>query len=161
MIIVLMGVAGSGKTHVGRALAGRLGWAFFDADDFHPPENIGRMRGGAPLSDADREPWLHALVALLQRLDAEERHAVLACSALRARFRETLRAGAADVRFVHLAAGVELLERRLAARKEHFMPATLLDSQLAALEAPEGELVVDAALPEEEIVDRIRAALAV
>ena len=156
-----MGVAGSGKTHVGRALAARLGWAFFDADDFHPPENIARMSSGVPLSDLDREPWLDALVALLQRLDAEGRPAVLACSALRARFRERLREGADDVRFVHLEAGAELLELRLATRKDHFMPAVLLESQLAALEAPDGELAVDAALPAEEIVDRVRAALAV
>lgn len=156
-----MGVAGSGKTHVGCALAARLDWAFFDADDFHPPENIARMSGGAPLSDLDREPWLDALVALLQRLDSEGRDAVLACSALRARFRERLRAGAENVRFVHLEAPAELLQRRLTTREKHFMPATLLESQLAALEPPDGELAVDASLPAEEIVERIRAALAV
>lgn len=161
MIIVVMGVAGSGKTRVGRALAERLGWPFFDADDLHPPENIATMSGGVPLTDAEREPWLEALRGLLQRMHAEGRDLVLACSALRARFRERLRDGAGEVRYVYLRADRELLARRLTTREGHFMPAALLDSQLAALEEPEGELTVDAAAPPEEIVEEIRARLGV
>jgi gluconokinase len=161
VIIVVMGVAGSGKTSVGAALAGQLAWPFFDADDFHPPENIAAMSGGVPLSDAEREPWLEALRGLLQRLHAEGRQAVLACSALRAHFRERLRAGAGDVRYVYLRADRELLARRLTTREGHFMPPALLDSQFAALEEPEGELTVDAAQPPEQLVDEIRSALAV
>lgn len=161
MIIVVMGVAGSGKTRIGRALSRELGWPFYDADDFHPLENIATMSGGVPLSDEAREPWLDMLRELLQRLHADRVDAVLACSALRAHFRERLREGAGDVRYVYLRADRELLERRLTTRSGHFMPAALLDSQLAALEEPEGALTVDAAQPPEQLVAEIRSALAV
>lgn len=161
MIIVVMGVAGSGKTRVGGALANDLGWPFFDADEFHSPENIAAMRGGVPLTDADREPWLGALCELLGQLDRERRDAVLACSALRAHFRDRLRLAVRDLRYVHLRAGAELLAQRLAARSGHFMPAELLPSQLSALEDPGEAIAIDAALPPDVIVTKIRAALGV
>ena len=161
MIIVVMGVAGSGKTRVGSALAKDLGWPFFDADDLHSPENIARMSRGVALTDRDREPWLEALRELVQRLDAEHRDAVLACSALRAQFRERLRDAARDLRFVYLRASAELLAQRLAARTGHFMRAELLASQLSSLEEPEDAVAIDAALPPVEIVAEIRTVLGV
>ena len=156
-----MGVSGSGKTHVGRALAESLGWRFIDADDLHPPDNIARMSSGVALSDADREPWLAALRELLLQLDAERANAVLACSALRARFRERLREQIADLRYVYLRADASLIARRLESRRGHFMRPELLGSQFADLEEPEGELVVDASLTADAVVARIRAALGV
>lgn len=155
MVIVLMGVAGSGKTRVGRELAEQLRWPFFDADDFHPRENIDRMAAAVPLTDADREPWLAALRALVLRVDP----AVLACSALKARFREQLRAGV-DLRYVYLYGSRELIARRLAAR-DHFMPLALLESQFDALEEPEDALALNAAESPERLAAQIRASLGV
>ena len=156
-----MGVAGSGKTSVGRALADALRWPFFDADDFHPPENVARMSGGVPLSDAHREPWLSELRALLLRVQVERGHAVLACSALKGEFRERLRAGVDDVRYAYLRADSNLIASRLRAREGHFMPADLLESQFDALEEPQHALVLDASVPVDELVARIRAAFGV
>ena len=138
-VIVVMGVAGAGKTTVGRALADSLGRAFYDADDFHPPGNVARMRAGIPLTDTDRAPWLDALRALVGRCLTEGTPAVLACSALRQAYRDALvPAGAARdaVRFVFLDVTPATAERRLAERANHYMPASLLDSQFATLEAP-------------------------
>src|SRR5512145_1834630 len=101
MLLVLMGVSGAGKTTVGRLLAEQLGWAFHDADDFHPAANVAKMRAGEPLTDADRLPWLDALHALLTRLAAAHESAVLACSALKASYRQRLGAGVPDLRFVY------------------------------------------------------------
>lgn len=155
-----MGVSGSGKTFVGRALAADLGWDFFDADDFHPPENITKMASGTPLTDTDREPWLAALRTLLLRIDGAATNAVLACSALRAKFRDNLRAGI-DVRYVYLRAGRTLLTHRLDTRPGHFMKSDLLESQFAALEEPEDALVLDAGGEPSTLVARIRRELAV
>jgi gluconokinase len=160
VIIVMMGVAGAGKTAVGRALADALHWPFFDADDFHPPENIARMRGGVPLSDAHREPWLAELRALLQHVQAERANAVLACSALKAAFREQLRAGL-DVRYAYLQASADLIAHRLRAREGHFMPPELLESQFATLDEPEDALALDASAPPDTLVAQIRAAFGV
>jgi gluconokinase len=160
MIIVLMGVAGSGKTTVGRALAARLGCAFFDADDFHPAENIARMHAGVPLTDADREPWLASLCALVERVDAAGEDVVLACSALRARFRARLRAAANDLRYVYLRADRNVIARRLGARAGHFMSADLLGSQFAALEEPDDALVLDASRTPAELAAEIERSLA-
>ena len=156
MIIVVMGVAGSGKTRVGRELAARLGWSFFDADDFHPAENIRLMSSGVPLTVAEREPWLESLRELVLRVDEEGSDAVLACSALGAAFRERLSAGIEGFRYVYLHATAELLARRLTERKGHFMPPDLLESQLAALEEPENELVLDASQQPDELIAQIR-----
>lgn len=161
--LVLTGVAGAGKSTVGRALAERVGAALLDADDFHSEDGRRKMAGGVPLDDADRDPWIERLVAeLARRAEAGER-VVLACSALRRRHRDRLLAAAPDVRVVHLEVGAEELARRLAARTGHFMPAGLLASQLDALEHPSDDqhAVVDGEAPVEVVVDEIlRAARA-
>ncbi len=160
-----MGVSGAGKTTVGRALAAALGRDFHDADDFHPSENVERMRAGVPLTDADRASWLAALRLLVARCLAERTPAVLACSALRAAYRDALVPAPADggsVRFVHLAVSPAEARRRLAARSGHFMPASLVDSQFAALESPgarDPALRVDAERPVAELVAEVRATL--
>ena len=159
MLIVVMGVAGAGKTHVGRELAAALGWPFFDADDYHSGSAVSQMAAGLPLSDSDREPWLERLRQLLAELSWRGENAVLACSALRGEFRARLAEGIEDVRFVHLKADRALLAERLRERPGHFFPPSLLESQLAALEAPSDAIVVNAAQPSAEIVRQIRAAL--
>ncbi len=146
MIVVLMGVCGCGKTTVGRAVADVLGWRFFDADDFHPPASVAKMAAGTPLTDDDRWPWLDRLRDTLAATLARGEHAVLACSALKASYRARL-AEAGDVRFVHLKGDRATFAARLALREGHYMPASLLDSQLATLEEPADALVVDASLP--------------
>lgn len=161
MVVVVMGVAGAGKTTVGSLLARDLGWQFFDADDFHPATNVAKMSRGEPLDEADRAGWLDRLAALVDRLLGEGRPAVLACSALRASHRARLRAdhGDAEVRIVYLRADPNVLRARLEARQDHFMKASLLSSQLATLEEPQNAVVVDADAPPATIVQRIRAAL--
>jgi len=139
MIVVVMGVSGSGKSTVGEALASVLHWPFLDADDFHPQANVAKMARGEPLTDDDRWPWLDRLAA---ELAARGGNAVLACSALRAAYRERLsRAG--DVRFVHLHGDRDTIAARLASRQHRYMPATLLDSQFATLESPVDALALD------------------
>lgn len=162
MVVLLMGVSGSGKTTVGRLLAEQLGWEFFDGDDFHPEENVAKMRAGRPLTDADRAPWLERLRALVDRLLDEGRAAVLACSALRDTYRQQLRVGhEAQVPVVYLHGSAALLRSRLEARRGHFMKAALLASQLATLEEPRDALVVDVDAPPATIVARIRSGLRV
>lgn len=155
--LVLTGVSGAGKSTVGRALADRIGAVLLDADDFHTAEARQQMAHGVALEDVDRDPWIDRLVAeLARRAEAGER-VVLACSALRRRHRARLAAATDDVAFVHLEVGRAELERRLAARAEHFMPAELLQSQLDSLEHPDGEhhAVVDGEAPVEDVVDQI------
>ena len=132
--IVVMGVSGAGKSTVGAALARRLGTSFVDADDLHPPANVEKMRDGIPLVDADRMPWLDLVGTALA--DAPAPGVVVACSALRRAYRDRLRSAAPDVVFVALEGDPELLAERMGARPGHFMPATLLASQLAAYESP-------------------------
>ncbi len=142
MIVVLMGVCGSGKTVVGQALAADLGWPFFDGDDFHPPANVAKMAAGTPLVDSDRWPWLDRLVAEMAAINERGGNAVLACSALREAYRDRIgRAG--EVRFVHLKGDHDTIASRLAARSHRYMPPTLLASQFAALEEPADAFVVD------------------
>jgi gluconokinase len=142
VILVLMGVCGSGKSTVGEALAASLGWQFLDADDFHPPANVAKMASGAPLTDDDRWPWLDRIADELRAVLARGGHAVLACSALKAAYRERLqRAG--DVRIVYLAGDAATLAARLAMRQHKYMPPTLLPSQLATLEEPADALRID------------------
>ena len=160
--IVVMGVSGSGKSHVGRLLAERLGWAFADADDFHPAANVAKMRSGVPLDDADRGPWLAALAGLLQAALADGQPLVLACSALKRAYRERLGLPQPGIRLVLLTGPAELLRKRIEQRAGHFMPATLLDSQLATLEPPcedERPLVIDVSESAENVVGRLTAAL--
>ena len=160
-VVVVMGVAGSGKTSVGTALAVALGWRFVDADDHHSPANIAKMARGEPLDDADRRPWLDGLHAIIEAALAKGEGLVMACSALKNAYRARLVGGGAGgrIRFVYLAGTPELFHARLAQRPRHFMKAGMLDSQLATLEAPADALEVDAALPVATIVSRIRAAL--
>ncbi|MER3480968.1 MAG: gluconate kinase [Meiothermus sp.] len=158
MVVVLMGVAGSGKTTVGRLLAQELGWPFYDADDFHPPENLEKMRSGHPLTEEDRRPWLGALRGLLQEVQARGQNAVLACSALKQSFREALSEGY-EVRFVYLKGSPELIAHRLAKRQGHFFPPELLASQLGALEPPQAGLEADITLPPEAVARLIRETL--
>ncbi|MGH8688564.1 MAG: gluconokinase [Burkholderiales bacterium] len=154
MIVVVMGVSGSGKSTIGALLAARLGWEFLDADEFHPPENVAKMAAGMPLADADRWPWLERLNAELRRRAS----AVLACSALKEAYRRVLARGI-DCRFVHLCGSIELIRERMRERRHRYMPASLLESQFAALEPPAGAIEVDIARPAEACVDDILAAL--
>jgi gluconokinase len=156
MIVLVMGVAGSGKTTVGQRLATELGWSFADADDFHSAANIAKMAAGLPLTDADREPWLAALRRHIDDCLARGENAVVACSALKASYRAALIGSPRDVRVVHLAASPAVIKARLAGRTGHFMPPTLADSQYAALEAPADALTVDAAQPPAGLVGEIR-----
>ena len=159
MIVVMMGVCGCGKTTVGRALADALGWPFFDADDFHPPENVVKMAAGTPLTDEDRWPWLARMTEAMRVIDSRGDNAVLACSALRQAYRDRL-AAAGDVRFVHLAGDYDTIAARLAARSHRYMPASLLGSQFATLERPANALDVDIRQDVDAQVAQIRAALA-
>jgi len=161
VVVILMGVAGAGKTTVGRALASALGWPFVDADDYHTQENVARMRSGMPLTDDDRAPWLAALHAIVARAIDRREPLVLACSALKARYRDTLADGLRSVRFVHLAAPEAALRDRLASRREHFARPNLLASQLSALELPDEALVVDATLSIDQIVRLVRDAFGI
>lgn len=154
-----MGVSGAGKTTVGRALARALGWSFSDADDFHSPANVAKMRRGEALTDADRAGWLAALRVLIDDLGARGEDAVLACSALRDAYRRELAGGPTAVRFVWLRVEPAALRRRLESRHGHYMPASLLGSQLATLEAPADAIVVDGARPPDAIVATIRTAI--
>ncbi len=155
MIVVVMGVSGAGKSTIGRRLAERLGIPFLDADEFHPPENVAKMAAGTPLTDADRGPWLELLNAKLRR----EPSAVLACSALKAAYRDILARGIPDCRFVHLRGGIELIRARLEARRHRYMPASLLESQFATLEPPADAIEADVAQAPEACVEQILAAL--
>lgn len=158
MILLLMGVAGSGKTTIGEKLADELGWEFFDADAFHPAANVDKMRRGLPLTDADRAPWLRALRAQIDACETAGENAIFACSALKAAYRRVLVTDPAREKLVYLHGSPELLSRRLRARRGHFMKSAMLASQLADLEEPAGALVVDIAAEPGEICARIRRA---
>jgi gluconokinase len=136
MILIVAGVAGSGKTTVGALLAGRLGWTFADADDFHPDANVAKMHAGIPLTDEDRWPWLRAIGAWMDERIARAESAVVGCSALRRSYRDMLLDGRPEAQMIFLAADRAVLTRRLAARAGHFFPEQLLASQLQALEPP-------------------------
>ena len=162
MIVLLMGVSGAGKTTIGERLATVLGASFHEGDQFHPPDNVAKMARGEPLTDDDRRPWLEAIAAAIGRADAAGDTAVLACSALKRAYRDTLRGACPSLRVVHLAGGADLIRGRLEARRGHFMPPTLLPSQFRTLEPPEaGEqpIVIDIAATPEAIVAAIMAAL--
>ena len=158
IIAVVMGVSGSGKTTIGRAIAAALSAEFLEGDKFHPPANIAKMSRGEPLDDADRWPWLDRMAEALARAKADGRSVVLASSALKRSYRDRLRRGAPDLRVVYLKGDKELIRRRIEARKHHFMPPGLLDSQFAALEEPgpdESPVVIDVTPPLEILMGQL------
>ncbi len=162
MIILLMGVSGCGKTTVGEQLAERLGWPYQEGDALHPPANVAKMAGGTPLSDADRLPWLTAVAAWIDARQAAGESGVVSCSALKRAYRQLLIDDRPEVRLVYLQGSRNQLAERLAARTGHYMPAGLLDSQLATLEEPTGAeqpLVVTIDQPVEAIVVKIMKAV--
>jgi gluconokinase len=159
MVIVLMGVSGTGKTAVGTRLARALGGEFVEGDDYHPPANVAKMRSGVPLDDADRQPWLETLSREIGKWLDAAKTVVLACSALKRRYRDILKAGRPGVRFVHLEGDPDLIRSRLAQRRGHYMPASLLDSQFAALEEPADAITVGVEGTPDEIVAEIVQAL--
>ncbi len=161
MIVVMMGVTGTGKSTIGGALRDRTGWEFAEGDDYHSEANREKMRGGVPLTDGDREPWLETLHGVIAGWAAAGKNGILTCSALKESYRETLRHDLPEgtVRFVLLEAPKQVLEDRLEHRKGHFMNPALLNSQLATLEVPEYCLHIPVTSTAEECVDEILAGL--
>jgi gluconokinase len=160
VIVIIMGAAGAGKSTIGAALADALDWPFFDADDFHTEVNIERMRQGIGLTDEERLPWLVRVRQAMLDSVARGQPAVVACSALKRRYRQILTAGIADARFVHLQADEQLLRDRLRTRRGHFAGPALASTQLHDLETPEFEAVmVDASMSPPVLIGEIRRAL--
>ena len=156
--LVVMGVAGSGKSTIGEALGSRLGWRYEDGDSFHPPSNVAKMKSGQPLTDDDRWPWLKAIAAEIERCSQAGEHVIIACSALKHAYRDILVHGRNDIRIVYLNGSHDVIADRLGHRKGHFMPAGLLDSQFATLEPPSADerpIIVPIDGGVEEIVDHI------
>jgi gluconokinase len=159
-VLIVMGVSGCGKSTVGQALGDHLSWEFRDGDAFHPAANVAKMKSGAPLTDEDRWPWLDAIASFIDAQRAANSHAIIACSALKRVYRDRLAGHHGDVVFVHLAGSKDLIEARMAARKNHFMPLGLLDSQFATLETPgpdEMAIAVSVAGSPDEIVADVLA----
>jgi gluconokinase len=159
VIVIVMGVSGCGKTTVGQLLAARLGWEFLDGDGFHPPANVAKMQAGTPLGDADRVAWLASLRQAIARRLAEKRSAVLACSALREGYRRELRHPGEPIRFAYLKGDFATIHPRIAHRKSHYMPASLLGSQFDTLEEPTDAIVVPVELSPADAVEAIVRAL--
>lgn len=158
MVILVMGTTGAGKTTVGNLLASRLGWIFLDADDFHPAANIEKMKHGIPLTDADRKPWLENMHTELLRLNSAGQNAVLACSALKQGYRDTLSAGL-DVRVVYLRGTYEQMRKHILARHGHFAGESILAGQFADLEEPKDALTLDVSHPPESQVAEVVSGL--
>ncbi len=150
-----MGVSGSGKSTLGRALAGELGWEFFDADDFHSVENISKMAAGIPLTDSDRAPWLEALNHQLKSTRTANRHPVLACSALKEIYRAQLLNGVEGIATIFLKGSYELIRSRLQTREGHYMKENMLRSQFETLEEPQGAVILDISLSLDQMLDTI------
>lgn len=162
IVVVMMGVSGVGKTTIGTLLAERLGWGYAEGDSYHPPANVEKMRAGTPLDDADRGPWLAAIAADIDCWRAAGQGMVVACSALKRRYRDVLIGDRADVRLVRLAGEEALIRARMEKRTDHYMPPSLLLSQLATLEPPapdEAAITVEVTQEPERCVDRILSAL--
>ncbi len=149
---IVMGVSGSGKTSVGKSLAKHLGWDFYDADDFHPPENVAKMAKGISLTDSNRAPWLAALHELISFSLAQNRPGVLACSALKERYRQKLLEGNDGVQLIYLKGSYDLIRSRMSARKDHYMKPQMLQSQFETLEEPVNALIVDITPSVDEIL---------
>lgn len=154
-----MGVSGSGKSTIGKLLAQELNWLFADADAFHPPSNVEKMRQGTPLDDSDRQPWLQALHCLINQWIDSECDAILACSALKATHRQMLSPDRESVKLIYLRGSFELIQARLHQRQQHFMPVALLRNQFDTLEEPKDALQIDISDSPAEIVRRIRGIL--
>lgn len=159
MVIIMMGVSGSGKTTIGQLLVKELGWQFYDGDDFHPQANIDKMRQGIALTDEDRAPWLSALHKLIKECLRADTPAIVTCSALKQVYRDRLQAGTTEVHFVYLKGDYGLIQQRLRKRSGHFMNANLLYNQFATLEEPDGVLTIDVMHSPQVIVQQIRHAL--
>lgn len=153
--LVLMGVTGSGKSTIGEKLAAQVGWTFLDGDDFHPDENVQKMARGLPLTDEDRAPWLQLLAEKIGALVDDGVNCILACSSLKAAYRQMLSAKRSQVRFVHLTAPQALIGERLKKRQHRYMPAALLQSQFDTLEDPKEALSVDVSGNPDEAVEQI------
>jgi gluconokinase len=153
--LIVMGVSGCGKTSVGQSLARSLGWEFYDADDFHPPENVVKMANGTPLDDSDRVPWLASLHELISSSLKAERPGVLACSALKERYRRQLMDGNEGTQIVYLKGRYDLIWSRMSVRKDHYMKPQMLKSQFETLEEPSSALTVDISMSVDEIVQEI------
>jgi gluconokinase len=160
MVIILMGVTGSGKTTVGRLLAKKLGWTFYDADDFHSLANVEKMKSGTPLDDDDRRPWLESLSRLIRDCLRRGEQAILACSALKESYRKFLLIDE-RVKLIYLKGDYGIIQKRLRERRSHYMNPALLDSQMETLEEPESALEIDISLSPDEIVKRIKTSLGV
>lgn len=156
LVILIMGVSGSGKTTVGEVLARELGWSFRDADDFHPPENVAKMSAGIPLDDCDREPWLAGIHAHIERTLARGESGIVTCSALKERYRQRITGARRGVQLVHLVGDFQLIHQRMASRTDHFMKPEMLRSQFETLEPPADALIVDVRKTPAEIVAEIR-----
>lgn len=159
MIILVMGVSGSGKTTIGQLLAKSLNWEFCDADALHPAANIEKMSRGIPLNDIDREPWLQRLQQAITQWLQEHKNIVLACSALKTTYRQLLLQDKEQMRLVHLKGDFKLIQERLQSRPHHYMPPDLLQSQLDTLEEPFEAILVDVSQPPEAIVQEIKTRL--
>lgn len=156
--VVVMGVAGSGKSTVGRELVKRLGWEFAEGDDFHPPANVAKMRPGHPLDDDDRWPWLRTIADWIGEREAAGQNAIVTCSALKRAYRDLLGSGHPSVHFVHVDVPTDVLRERMGRRQDHYMPPSLLDSQLATLERlqpDEPGFAVAGDGPLDEVADRV------
>ncbi|HUB47800.1 MAG TPA: gluconokinase [Acetobacteraceae bacterium] len=157
-VAVVMGVSGSGKTTIAKGIGQRLGWPLLEGDKFHPPANVEKMSRGIPLTDEDRWPWLHAIADAIDAVRTHGDSAVVACSALKRAYRDILIGDRSDVELVYLQGDKDLIAARMAARKGHFMPVALLDSQFATLEEPgpdEHPVTVSIAPPSQAIVDEV------
>ncbi|MDJ0578754.1 gluconokinase [Crocosphaera sp.] len=157
MIYLIMGVSGSGKTTIGKALSQKLGCTFYDADDFHPPENITKMSKGIPLNDSDRLPWLKAIKLVINQHQKQNKNSVITCSALKQYYRDLLQENTTDIIFIYLQGSYETILKRLQNRSEHFMKENMLLSQFKTLEEPENAVIIDINLSVEKIVQEIIA----
>ncbi|KKD39212.1 gluconokinase [Limnoraphis robusta] len=158
MIILVMGVSGSGKTTIGQQLAKSLNFQFRDADEFHSDENIQKMRNNIPLTDADRQPWLETMQAAIDQWLEQNQNVVLTCSALKDKYRKMLWRDPEQIKIVYLKGTFELIESRLKQRQDHFMKSDLLKSQFEDLEEPEGVILADISQTPSEIIEKIRKA---
>jgi gluconokinase len=154
-----MGVSGTGKSTIGQMLASRLGWDFYEGDDFHPPINIEKMKHGVALTDDDRVGWLTSIANQMSQLELQNKNGVITCSALKEKYRQKLMSASQNLRFVFLHGANDLISERLTTRKGHFMTSKLLQSQLETLEEPKDALKFDITESPEKIVERIAAAI--